>query len=162
LNKTNGGAKALPTQFKGNKNMKIRNPACCTCGNISLEERLEKYIECPYHDGEIEGEVVDWIEVEDPQPNDWQPPKCPLAGIYESNNPKYAGFIIKEEDVGFSYLGGIGDYWVVYAIPLNEDGEPYYTNAQPQRFMMGRDVGDFIPDEIEVSDECYNSVMSGE
>ncbi len=31
--------------------------------------------------------------------------KCPVAGIYESNHPKYAGFIIKEEDVGFSYFG---------------------------------------------------------
>jgi hypothetical protein len=157
--------------------MKIRNPACCTCGNMSLEERLKNYVECPYHDGEIEGEVVDWIEVDDPQPKqakpEWYPEKghytppfygvkkCPVAGIYESNHPKYAGFIIKEDDVGFSYLGGLGD-WIVYAIPLNRHGDSYYINGQPQRFMMGRDVGDFIPDEIEVSDECYQAFMASQ
>lgn len=85
--------------------------------------------------------------------------KCPVAGIYESNHPKYTIFIIKEEDVGFSYIGGLGD-WIVYATPFNQDGEPYYIDAQPQRFMMGRDVGEFIPAEIEVSDECYNVFMT--
>jgi hypothetical protein len=89
------------------------------------------------------------------------PEKCPIAGIYESNHPKYTIFIIKEEDVGFSYIGGLGD-WIVYATPLNQDGEPYYINGQPQRFMMGRDVGEFIPDEIEVSDECYNAFMASQ
>jgi hypothetical protein len=64
--------------------MKIRNPACCTCGNISLQERLEKYIECPYHDGEMEGEVVDWIEVNDELHSEWVEPRpsvCTCGGV---------------------------------------------------------------------------------
>ena len=85
----------------------------------------------------------------------------PIGGIYESNHPKYAGFVIKEEDAGFCYLGGMGD-WIVYAMPINQHGDSYYINEDAQRFMMGRDLGDFIPDEIEVRDECCQAFMASQ
>jgi hypothetical protein len=89
-----------------------------------------------------------------------KPTNPPVCGIYESNNPKYAGFIIAEEDEAFCYLGGFGD-WIVFATPFDEYGEPFYIDAKPQRFVMGRDLGEIADAEIEVCDELYYAVMNG-
>jgi len=69
----------------------------------------------------------------------------PVAGIYESNTPRYSGFILREKDREFSYIGGFGD-WVVYARPFDVDGQTpsCYGDDYSHPFVFGRDIGKLI------------------
>jgi hypothetical protein len=69
----------------------------------------------------------------------------PLAGVYESISPRYAGFVLRENDREFSYIGGFGD-WVVYARPFDIDGQTpsCYGDDYSHPFVFGRDIGKLI------------------
>jgi hypothetical protein len=68
-----------------------------------------------------------------------------VAGIYESNIPQYAGFIIREKDLPLTYQGW-GGQWNVYARPFNKDGEipSCYGDDYSHPFRLGDQIGELI------------------
>jgi hypothetical protein len=71
--------------------------------------------------------------------------KYPVAGIYESNTPRYAGFIIRKQDVKLSYQSGMGCY-VAFARPFDKYGivPSCYGDDYSHPFVMERDIGELI------------------
>jgi hypothetical protein len=69
----------------------------------------------------------------------------PVAGIYESMTPRFAGFIVREKDLQYSYQGGFGD-WIVLARPFDLEGytPSSYGDDYSHPFVYGRDIGELI------------------
>ena len=69
----------------------------------------------------------------------------PVAGVYESNTPRFAGFIIREKDLQYAYQGGFRD-WVVLARPFDLEGQvpSCYSDDYAHPFVYGRDIGELV------------------